>query len=240
MKNNQMDLVYGIHPIIEILRAKKRKVYDLFLDKSRQKNVSEIIKQLPGYTKISYCDKKKLDLLCGSSDHQSVAAYVSPFVYQKNFFKPVQFPILLFCDSIQDTKNLGALLRSAYCTNILGVVITEDASVDITASTFKSSAGLAEHIFIYKSKNMKSALEEAKKNGYEIYLAAANGEPLEKVEMTLPCVIVIGNEHIGINPQLYSFGTVISLRQKESCISYNASVAGGILLYTISTKLSLI
>lgn len=240
MKNNQIDLVYGIHPIIEVLRAKKRKVYDLFIDKSRQKNISEILQQLPVYTKVSYCDKNKLDLLCGSSDHQSIAAYVSPFIYQKNFFKPTQFPILLFCDSIQDTKNLGALLRSAYCTNILGVVITEDLSVNITASAFKSSAGLAEHIFIYKSKNMKLALEEAVKNGYTIYLAAANGLNLDKVEIASPCGIVIGNEHIGINSVLYKFGTVISLRQKENCISYNASVAGGILLYNISSKLSLI
>jgi 23S rRNA (guanosine2251-2'-O)-methyltransferase len=240
MKNSQMDLVYGVHPIIEILRAKKRKIYNLFIDKSRQKNISEIIKQLASYTKIVYCDKKKLDILCNSSDHQSIAAYVSPFLYQKNFFKPELFPVLLFCDSIQDTRNLGALLRSAYCTNILGVVITEDSSVDITASTFKSSAGLAEHISIYKSRNMKLALEEATKSGYLIYLAAPNGVPIEKIKIAGPCGIVIGNEHLGIDPSLYKFGNIISLKQKESCISYNASVAGGILLYTFSNALSLI
>jgi 23S rRNA (guanosine2251-2'-O)-methyltransferase len=240
MQKNKVDLIYGIHPIVELLRAKKRKIYDLFVDKSRQKNISEIIHQLPSYTKVFYCDKKKLDLLCGSPDHQSVAAYVSPFLYQKNFFKSTQFPVLLFCDSIQDTKNLGALFRSAYCTNILGVVITEEASVGITASVFKSSAGLAEHIFIYKSKNIKLALEEAVKNGYVVYLAAANGLSLDKVKIVSPCVIVIGNEHVGIDSGLYKFGTVISLRQKENCISYNASVAGGILLYNISSKLLLI
>ena len=239
MKNNQIDLVYGIHPIIEVLRSKKRKIYDLFIDKSRHKDISTILSQLASYTRVTYCDKKRLDLLCNSSDHQSIAAYVSPFIYQKNFFIPSQFPVLLLCDSIQDTKNLGALLRSAYCTNILGIVITEESSADITASTFKSSAGLAEHVSIYKSKNMKLALENARKNGYSIFLAAANGEAIDTINIITPCCIVIGNEHLGIHPALYKYGTVVSLRQKELNISYNASVAGGILLYHFASRLSL-
>ncbi len=241
MKNNSIDLIYGIHPILELIRGKKRKIYTVFIDKSRTKDISSIIKQLPQYTKITYCNKKEIDLLCNSSDHQSIAAHVTPFIYQKKFFNPLQFPILLFCDSIQDTKNLGALLRSAYCTNILGIVITEEYSANITASTFKSSAGLAEHLSIYKTKNMKCALEEAKSHGYTIYLSAANGTPIDLINnINTPCVIVIGNEHSGINNSLYKFGTVISIRQKENIISYNASVAGGIILYHFATKLALI
>lgn len=240
MKNNEVDIVYGIHPILEVLRAKKRKIYDLFIDKSRHKDISTIIKQLQSYTRVIYCDKRKLDLMCDSTDHQSIAAYVSPFIYQKDFFKPSHIPVVLFCDSIQDTKNLGALLRSAYCTNIMGVVITSEASADITASALKSSAGLAEHLFVYKSKNMKLALEQAVKNGYIIYLAAADGVTMDTIKVVAPCGVVIGNEHIGIDSSLYKFGTVVSLRQKESVISYNASVAGGVILYTISTQLSLI
>lgn len=240
MKNNKLDIIYGVHPIMELLRAKKRKIYHIFLEKSKSKHLSMILEKIPKYTEIIYCDKKKLNLICNSLDHQSIAAYVSPFIFEKKIFSPNKFPIILFCDGIQDTKNLGALLRSAYCTNILGVVITEDASVGITASTFKSSAGFAEHIFIYKAKNMKIALQEAKKEGYEILLAAANGTSIENTQLQKPCGIVIGNEHSGIHSSLLSFGKVISLKQKENQISYNASVAGGILLYIISNRLNLI
>jgi 23S rRNA (guanosine2251-2'-O)-methyltransferase len=240
MKSNQLSIVYGVHPIIEVIRAKKRKIYELYIEKNRNKDITDIIKQVPSYTKIIYCEKHKLVDLSQSHDHQSIVAIVSSFGYQRNFFKTDQFPAILCCDSIQDTKNLGALLRSAYCTNIMGVVLTDDASTDITGSVLKSSAGLAEHLFIYKVKNMKIALEEAKKNGYYIYLAASNGNNIEQANLTSPCALVIGNEHKGIHPELFKYGECISLRQKETAISYNASVAGGILLYNIATRLSLI
>jgi 23S rRNA (guanosine2251-2'-O)-methyltransferase len=239
MKNTQLSIVYGIHPIIEIIRAKKRKIYELYIDKTKNKEIQAILKLIPSYTKIFYYDKKKLTSISNSIDHQSIVALVSPFIYQKTFFKSNQ-QVILFCDSIQDTKNLGALLRSAYCTNILSIVVTDDSSTDITASVLKSSAGLAEHLSIYKTKNLKLALDEAKKNGYFIYLAAANGNPINEISLITPCVIVIGNEQKGISSELFKYGQIMSLKQKEIDTSYNASVAGGIILYNIATSLKLI
>jgi tRNA G18 (ribose-2'-O)-methylase SpoU len=51
---------------------------------------------------------------------------------------------------------------------------------------------------------------------------------------------VIGNEAVGISKPLRKFGTPVTLPQKTADVSYNASVAAGILLFMIGTKHKLI
>lgn len=240
MKQNNLDTVYGVHPIIEIIQAKKRKIYELFIAKKDSPELSSILRQIPSYTKITYCDKKKIEYLAQTEDHQSIAAFVSPFIYKKEFFNPLLSPMIVLFDSVQDTKNFGALLRSCYCTNICNVIIPEKAAVDITGAVLKSSAGLAEYISLHKAKSSLGALQEAKKKGYTIYLAAANGQSIEQIIFQTPCCLVIGNEHSGIEKKLFPFGEIVSLKQKNQHISYNASVAGGILLYHIANQMALI
>jgi 23S rRNA (guanosine2251-2'-O)-methyltransferase len=232
--------VYGIHPLIEILKAKKRKIYELFIDKNAKKNLAEILEKIPTYTKVTYCDKKKLDFLTGTSDHQSIAALVSLFPYKKELFSSKnKNTLILAANKIQDTRNLGGLFRSAYCTNITHVIIEEKSATDITGSVLKSAAGLCEHLEIYKTKNLESDLITLKKEGFHIYIASANGKYIDQVTIQTPAVIVIGNEHEGVSKSICSLRTeTISLRQKESTISYNASVAGGIVMYYIAAQLN--
>ena len=237
MKENTITIVYGIHPINEVIRAKKRKIYDIYIEQNKQKHVQDILKGLTSYTKIHMCEKKKLEQLSQSVDHQGVVALVAPFVYQKNFFCPLKTPLILCCDSIQDTKNLGALLRSAYCTNFGGVIISDTHATEITGSVLKSSAGLCEHLAIYKTKHIVQTISDARKSGYAVLLADANGSIIDQVSFQKPLILVIGNEHQGINKKLLEYGVVVSLAQKEEVISYNASVAGGILMYHLSRSL---
>ena len=238
--NENLEIVYGVHSISEVLQAKKRKIYEVYVTQSKQNELALLLKKLPTYTKVISCDKSKIEYVTKTSDHQSIAALVAPFVYRQKFFNPKQFPVILICDSVQDTKNMGALLRSAYCVNILGIVIPDKSTVSMTGSVLKSSAGLAEYLEIFLAKTTKFVLEEAKKAGYHIYLAAASGTSISAISFKAPCCLVIGNEHAGINPALFSYGEVVSLKQKNPHISYNASVAGGILLYEIANQLKLI
>ncbi len=240
-KNKEnVEIVYGVHPISEVIQAKKRKIYEVYVTSSKQNELASLLKKLPTYTKVICCDKSKIEYLAKTSDHQSIAAQVASFVYRQKFFDPKQFPVILICDSVQDTKNMGALLRSAYCVNILGIVIPDKSTVSMTGSVLKSSAGLAEYLEIFLAKTTKTALEEAKRAGYHIYLAAASGTSISDISFKAPCCLVIGNEHEGINQTLFSYGEVVSLKQKNPHISYNASVAGGILLYQIANQLKLI
>lgn len=235
MEQNNLNIqfIYGIHPIKECINAKKRKIYELYIDENRKKEINTIIKQIEKYTKITFVKKNFLDKITNFEEHQGIVAYVSPFQFQKNIFEFYKDNIILFCDSIQDTKNLGGLLRSAYCTGIKKIIITLKNSAPISAATLKSSAGLAEHLQIYQSKNAEQSISELKNNGYSIYLTSPNGIPIEKTPLSPPLVMVIGNEHAGIQKQLFNYGSTVSLSQIKENISYNASVAGGIILYHI-------
>jgi 23S rRNA (guanosine2251-2'-O)-methyltransferase len=237
-KKQSYEIIFGIHPIIELLNAKKRSIFTLYTTKPEPKAFSEIKKLLTAKTAISYVTRDKLNKLAGeTTDHQGFVAAVGPYNYKKEFFDPKKDGMILLLDGVQDTKNMGAIIRSAYCTGFSGLVIPKKGNAPITAATFKSSAGLAEHMNIYQPASNAAALQELKNAGYGIYLAMVDkGVSALEVEYKKPLCLVIGSEGPGISRELQKEGVQITLPQRHKGISYNASVAAGILLFLIANK----
>src|SRR3989304_2778470 len=236
-KQTQGDLIYGIHPLIEVLKAKRRKVISIYTTKPTPKQWKEVELMLPKRPiPIQYVSRDVLHRMAGTADHQGVVAWVQSFPFRSKPFDPKKQPYLLFLDSIQDDRNLGAILRSAYCTGVQGVVMTSKHSASLNAVAIKASAGLAEHLEIQLVSNAVIGAKELKSAGYTLYLAMFDGADATKVEYSEQCCIVIGNEGTGISKELQSYGVSVTLPQKNPDISYNASVAAGILLFTVSLK----
>lgn len=228
------DIVYGIHPIIELLKAKRRKIIKIYTSRPEPKQWPAIQKLLPAYIKIEYVDRARLGYLADTTEHQGVVALAASFAFQKQFFNPDKTPRLLLLDSIQDPRNVGALLRSAYCTNMSGVIMVEKASSSLTPTVLKASAGLAEHLAIYKTPSIQTALAELKKAGYQLYLATVTqGKRVNDITFNQPLCLVVGSEEKGISSALLEQGIRISIPEREGASSYNASVAGGILMFMI-------
>lgn len=233
-KDRGLDIIYGIHPVLELLRAKRRKIITIYTTKPYPKAWDSIAKLLSKETQLQVVSRDVLQRMAQTTDHQSVVALVQPFVIRKKFFDPTKSPFLLLLDSVQDTRNLGAILRSASCTGVDGVIICGRQSAPINAAVLKSSAGLAEHLEIYEAPTALAAVQELKKAGYEIYLATLGGEDATAVTYKQPLCLVIGNESTGIARNLFPFGMQVRLPQRTNDISYNASVAAGILLFLIA------
>jgi 23S rRNA (guanosine2251-2'-O)-methyltransferase len=234
-KNVQGELIYGIHPVLEVLRAKRRKVISVYTTKPEPKAWAQIAKLLPKHVQIQYVAREVLTKMVDTTDHQSIVAWVQPFVLRKKFFNPMTQGYLLMLDGIQDTRNVGAILRSAYCTGVDGVIICKKGGAPINASTLKASAGLAEHMEIYEAPSVEAAAQLLKEAGYALYLATLGGEDASASDYKEPLCLVIGNEAVGISKSILKLGKQITLRQRTPEISYNASVATGILLYLIGT-----
>jgi 23S rRNA (guanosine2251-2'-O)-methyltransferase len=235
------ELVYGIHPIVELLKAKKRKLYKVYTTNPEPKNWAQIARLLPNYTEIVYKERAGLDNLAQSTDHQSVVGLASPFVIRKQFFAPKLHPFLLLLDNIQDTRNLGAILRSAYCTGVTGVILTTRNSAPITPAVIKASAGLAEHLEIHLTPNATLAVQTLKDNGCKMYLATLDeSKNAASVTYELPICLIIGNEATGISKSVIGSGQHITIPQVNPDVSYNASVAAGILCFLISSQNNLI
>ncbi len=231
------ELIFGIHPIIELLKAKKRPLIALYTTKPVPKSWDQIEKLLPKQATINYVTRDALARMAGTTDHQGVVGFAGLLPIRKKFFEPSRQKFLIMIDGVQDTRNLGAILRSAYCTGVDGVIITQKNSAPLNASALKASAGLAEHLEIYESPSASAAVIELKKAGYSIYLAALGGENALQISYQEPLCIVIGNEATGISREILNSGQKVMLPQRTPDISYNASVAAGILLFLIGTSI---
>lgn len=234
------DVVFGIHSITEILKAKKRHLQALYTTQPFPKQWPEIERLLPKAVKVHYVPRESLARMAGTTDHQSVVGFASPLPRRKKFFTPEKERLIVMLDGIQDTRNLGAILRSAYCTGVQGIIITQKKSAPLTGAAHKASAGLAEHLEIYESPSAQAAIVELKKAGYSIFLAALGGTDALSVNFTLPACIVIGNEATGISSNILHEGMRVMLPQRAPDISYNASVAAGILFFLVASKNKLI
>ncbi len=226
------DVVYGVHSALELLNAKRRKVTAVYTAKTAIKAWSKIEKLLPSYVPVQYVDRNVLDNIAGSSEHQGIVLAVQPFPFESKMFDPKKFPFLIVLDGVQDVRNLGAIIRSAYCTGVDGIVLCAKNSAPLTPAAIKASAGLAEHARIHIASSMSIAIKDLHQAGYHIYLATlGQGENATTINYQMPAALVIGNEETGISKEILSSGTRVLLPQRRADISYNASVAAGILLF---------
>ncbi len=237
-KMAETELIYGTHAVFEVLEQKRRKVFELFILESDHATFKKIQSFLPKNPIIIHKMKReKLTHTLGTVDHQGIGARVQPFTFRKKFFDSSTSPFLLLLDGIQDVRNLGAIIRSAYCTGVDGVILCKKKSATITATALKASAGLAERMEIYEASSIESVLIELKKAGYNLYVAALSKEANAfTIEYKKPLCLVIGSEGNGVSNATLRAGTIITLPQKSSEVSYNASVAAGILMSYIGYK----
>jgi len=231
------ELLFGVNPLVELLKAKRRKLITIYMTKPEPKAWNTIKKLMPKYpVPIQYVKRDILTKMAGTTDHQGFVAWVQMFPYRKKFFSPEKQKFLVMLDSIQDPRNLGAILRSSYCTGVQGVVLTKKGSSPINAVAVKSSAGLAEHMEVFVAPSAQSAVQLLKEAGYTMYMAVFDGQDATTCEYKQPLCVVVGSEGFGVSKNILKYGTPITLAQRTPDISYNASVAAGILLFLVGTK----
>lgn len=237
MKNRNLketELLYGVHPILEVLTQKKRKFYAIYTTTNTPEAFAEIQPLLPKGCNIQYVDRDILTKMAGTTDHQGLVAYAQLYVYRKKMFDTAKEPILVLLDSIQDPRNVGSIIRTAVCTGVNGVIIPTKQAAPLSATVHKAAAGLTERMAIMQFSSSTAALDAMKAAGYEIYLTTIEGDSLEKITFKKPLCLVIGNEGSGIAKPLYKYGKQVSLPQVAEDISYNASVAAGIFMFYVT------
>ena len=137
-----------------------------------------------------------------------------------------------YLDGICDPQNLGAIIRSAECAGVHGVIIPERRAVGLTPIVAKCSAGAIEYMRIARVTNISQTIEKLKKENVWVYGASMEGKNYSRVNMTGACAIVIGAEGEGLSTLVKrNCDCLVSLPQLGKIDSLNASVAAGILIY---------
>ena len=245
--NENSDLIYGIHPVQEALRSKKRNVTQLYVadGKAGHRAVEEIIRLAKrSNVKIDRIDVKTLDRLTHNANHQGVLAKVQPVklmklssaIYEADGRKN---ELWLAVDEMTDPQNLGAIIRSAACLGFSTIILPHRRTVGITPAVYKVACGAIEAINIVEVANLSAALNDLKEEGFWIYGADMAGKPITKMQYASPAVLVIGSEGFGIREKTAeNCDEIISIPQKQHGIdSLNASAAASIIMYDMMAKI---
>jgi 23S rRNA (guanosine2251-2'-O)-methyltransferase len=198
-------VVFGVHPVEELLARRAREVKQLLVAKSIER-ASPIVAaaEARGVT-VQRSTAEELDALTGGGNHQGVAAIVGEYAYSdlhELLDRPGgPPPLLLALDCVEDPQNLGAILRSGLVLGATGVIVPADRSAKVTPAVVRVSAGASEHLPCALVTNLARALEELKREGLWIVGAVEGGgvRP-EEIDLTGPVAIVLGNEHRGLRP----------------------------------------
>jgi 23S rRNA (guanosine2251-2'-O)-methyltransferase len=142
-------------------------------------------------------------------------------------------PLILILDSIEDPQNLGALVRTAECAGVHGVVIPRHHAASVTSAVVKASAGATEHMAMAEVTNIVSMMDELKERGFWTAGVALEGDiPFTEFDYTTPAAIVIGNEGKGIRRLVREHcDRLVRIPMYGSLGSLNASVAGALVMY---------
>ena len=142
-------------------------------------------------------------------------------------------PLVGALDGITDPHNVGAIIRSAECAGLHGVVIGKHDSSGLTDVVMKTSAGAAGHLPIARVANVGDSLMSMKDAGLQVVGLDERGSiPYTEFDFTAPTAIVIGSEGKGLSPRLRRMcDTVLSIPMFGRVSSLNASVAAGVVFF---------
>jgi 23S rRNA (guanosine2251-2'-O)-methyltransferase len=187
-------------------------------------------------------DRKSLDQAAGpDARHQGVVAWLAAFDYADvAAMIPETGPALVVAlDGVEDPRNLGAILRSAYLLGADGVIIPEHRAAAVTAIVAKASAGASELVPIAQVKNLVRALDELRELGlWRVAVAATDdAQPIATIDGTMALCLVLGAEGSGVRPLVAKncdFHAIIPMAAGRGAIgSFNVSVAAALALYEI-------
>lgn len=242
------ELIFGVNPVRESLRC-GRGAYNLYVQTHATDHRVENIIKLAEERGVAVHRREKIDLtkMCASSHHQGIALEVEPFKYadldelMASIADSGAPGFLLVLDGIQDPHNLGALIRTAACAGIHGVIIPKDRATGVTAAAEKASAGAAETIPVVQVTNIVKTLEALKKAGFWVYgLAGEAAGSLFDTKFSGSVALVIGGEGEGIRPLVRKQCDVLLLIPQYGGVgSLNASVAGGIAMFEVARKVKI-
>ena len=234
-----VEILYGYHPVREALRAGKRELLEICLPKGKSSYRVEEVASLAkaAHVSINRVSMRRIESMVATDSHQGICASAGPYVWSdlSRLLKTAEGrnPFLLLLDHIVDPHNLGALLRTAFCAGLDGVVITKDRSAQPTPAVSKASAGTMEHISLTRVTNMVSTIKTLKESGLWVAgLDKQTGQSIYTSDMTGPMALVIGSEERGIRPLVKKHcDLMVAIPQVGDVDSLNASVAGGVVMY---------
>src|SRR3954471_14986944 len=166
-------VIYGAGPVRELIARRPAAVRAVGVDPQRAgRSTSDpvaavVVAARAAGIRVEDRDRKALDRAAQEERHQGVLAWLGAFVYADlDALVPPSGPALLLAlDGVEDPRNLGAILRSAYLLGAHGVLIPDHRAAQVTPLVAKASAGASELVPVAQVGNLVRALGELRERG---------------------------------------------------------------------------
>ena len=232
--------IFGIRAIIEAIES-EASINKVYLQKGLRGELFFELDKLLRKNKVStsVVPTEKLDRLSKHSNHQGAVARISPVDFHdletliETTLESDKVPLFLLLDQVSDVRNFGAIIRTAECTGVNGIIIQKSGSAPVNAETIKTSAGAAFKIPICKVDHIKDAMFQLQAENIKLIAATEKTEDsVFDIDFNQPVAIVMGSEHKGVSNSVLKMADYkAKLPLLGDIESLNVSVACGVFLY---------
>ena len=228
-------IVYGIHAVIEALRA-GRATGILVAARADERVRTALRLAETARVSVRHVEPQQLDRLTRGAVHQGIVADVrdaEALSVEDLVMQASAAPLLVVLDGIEDPHNLGAILRTVDAAGADGLVRQSRHAAPLGGATAKASAGAVAHVKIAEVVNIARALDQLKQAGvWTIGLAGDASKRYDEIDFTLPTAVVVGAEGTGLRRLVRDrCDWLASIPMRGHVDSLNVSVAAGIVLF---------
>lgn len=206
------EYIEGKRPVVEALRSGTPIRRVLIADGAKHDGlINDIMRKAKNRDiPVKMVPRKELEKRSARGSHQGVMAEAQPYQYAslQDVIEAAEHSaeqrggaaLVVLLDHVTDAGNLGAIARSAEVVGAAGIVIPNRRSAQVTAATYKSSAGAVINLNIAQVSNLGQAIERLKEAGF--WIAGSSEHATENIwnsNLKGKIGLVMGNEGEGIS-----------------------------------------
>lgn len=243
--NSDVEIIIGIHSIVEALKNTQRVKKCLYITEDSFKEIRKktsfdfktiIVKKISNHQVQEKAKSLFNDLgfnysrvpsgailLCESIGVQSVK-WLYDLAEKKEVLKVIAL------DQVTDIYNSGAILRTAAFYNVDAMIISSKGSFGITPGFSRISSGSLEYVPIVQCNNLSKTLLKLKERAVRVVGFSEHSEvDVRSLESSKKNCVVIGSEDAGLSNSVSRvIESNVCLTSQSKIKSLNASVAAAL------------
>ncbi len=243
------DIIYGKNAVLEALSSQNREINKILISKNIHTDIKiNKIKELAIERGIvfQFVGRDKFQPY-EEVNHQGIIAMVAPIKYMEleDFIEKCKikgnYSSVVILDGVEDSHNLGAIIRTCVCAGVDGIIIPSRRNVQVNSVVEKVSAGAVNHIPIIKVNSPVNAVQRLKENDWWIIAtdASAKDNYYDVKYNDMNFAIIMGAEHAGVSKSLLNASDfIVKIPMQNNFNSLNVSNAlSAIIFETLRQRL---
>jgi len=246
-RRGQREVLNGIHPVREALRARRRTLHEL---RVRSGTLRAEVAELVTLAEAAGVPVRRVaaELLAADDPAERSGAGVElavgplPEITLESLRAAAESPATLVAlDGVEDPQNLGAIARVAEAAGVAGLLLTHRRSPPLSPAVARASAGAIEWLPTARVPNLPRALNYLKKQGFWVFGSDPEASDelfgLPDRLLTGDRVVVLGSEGRGLRrgvDQVLDHRVKIPMGGRVG--SLNVSTAAAVMLFEFQRR----